>query len=290
MSYFYSLLTLSGAIMQMLFASLYNRRNTAYHNITPLYNVINFAALAVLWGTLYLTAPSFHLGTLFYSIGFGAGFSFACIGMINALHTGPVALTSLILNLSLIGSTIWGFFFWGASVTALAIIGILLVCVALFLCLYNGKQETGKSKINGKWLFFVSVCFFGNLTCTIVQKEQQLAYQGAYGNQLMFVGMLMAFAMSVPLYLRGDRRDSRVLVRRAWFWPVLAGVSNLVMNFFLMRLSNSELSPSLVYPAVAVLPLAAITLISCFAFGEKLRWWQWIGVVLGAFATVLLSL
>ena len=137
---------------------------------------------------------------------------------------------------------------------------------------------------------WVLVCFFGNLFCTIVQKEQQLAYEGAHGNQLMFFGVLIALVVSIPLYLCSDRSDSRVLVKRAWFWPVLAGASNLIMNFFLMRLANSTLSPSIVYPSIAVIPLAVITLISFFAFGEKPKWWQWIGMVIGMLSIVMLSL
>ena len=106
----------------------------------------------------------------------------------------------------------------------------------------------------------------------------------------MFFGVLIALVVSIPLYLCSDRSDSRVLVKRAWFWPVLAGASNLIMNFFLMRLANSTLSPSIVYPSIAVIPLAVITLISFFAFGEKPKWWQWIGMVIGMLSIVMLSL
>ena len=288
MPYIYLLLTLSGAIMQTLFATFYNRRNTAYRSVTPLYNVINFTSLAILWGGMWLTNPVFHLGTFFYSIAFGVGFTFACVGLINALNTGPVALTSLILNFSLIATTVYGFFFWGTPVTKLAITGLVLASVALFLCLYSGKEKGNKT--SGKWFVWVLVCFSGNLLCTIVQKEQQLAYGGAHGNELMFFGMIIALLVSIPLYLCSDRSDSRVLLKRAWFWPVLAGVSNLVMNFFLMRLANSSLSANIVYPSIAVIPLAAITLISFFVFGEKSKWWQWIGIGMGIVSILLLSL
>ncbi len=290
MSYFHLIGALAASVLQTLFATLYNRKNTAYREITPLYNVINFGTLAILWGAMFLTAPTFHFGTVFYSLGFSIGFAMACIGLINALNTGPIALTSLILQFSSIGSTIWGFFFWGAKITPLVIIGLVLVCVSLVLCLYNGKGEKGGAKINAKWLVYVSVCFFGNLSCMIVQREHQMRYDGAYGNQLMLVAMLFALILSIVLYVRSDRRDSRVLVKRAWFWPVLAGASNLLLNFFMMKLAISTLSAGLIYPAVAVVPLAITTMISFFAFGEKMRWWQWIGVVIGMGATLLLSL
>ena len=290
----------AASVMQTLFATLYNRKNTAYHEITPLYNVINFATLVAMWSVLYFTdsaflaSPSFDVGTVFYSLGFSVGFAAACIGLVNALNTGPVTLTSLILQFSCIGSTIYGFFFWGAEPTPLVIIGILLVCVSLVLCLYKGKGEKSGAKINGKWLIYVSLCFAGNMICMIVQREQQRRYEGAYGNQLMLVAMICALLLSIVLYLRSDRRDSRVLLRRAWFWPALAGVSNLLLNLFMMKLAvattTGAISTSLIDPTIAVVPLALMTMISFFAFKEKLRWWQWVGIGVGIGASLLLSL
>ena len=289
MSYFHLAGALFASVMQTLFATLYNRKNATYRDITPLYNVINFGALSLLWGCMFLSAPTFHFGTLFYSLGFSVGFAMACIGLVNALNAGPISLTSLILQFSCIGSTIWGFFFWDTKITTLVIIGLVLVCISLVLCLYSGKQKGG-NKISGKWLFYVTMCFVGNLVCMIVQKEHQMRYDGAYGNQLMLVAMLFALILSIVIYLRSDRADSRVLLKRAWFWPVLAGISNLLLNFFMMRLAISSLSPGLIYPSVAVVPLVMTTIISFFAFGEKLKWSQWIGIAVGVVAILTLSI
>ena len=300
MAYLFLIGAVAASVFQTLFATLYNRKNAAYREITPLYNVINFGALVVLWGVLFFTdatflaAPSFDLGTVFYSVGFSIGFAMACIGLINALNTGPITLTSLILQFSCIGSAIWGFFFWDAEPTPLVIVGILLVCVSLVLCLYKGKEEKGGAKINTKWIIYVSICFVGNLICMIVQREQQRRYDGAYGNQLMLVAMIFALILSIVLYLRSNRVDSAVLVKRAWFWPVLAGASNLLLNFFMMKLAVAtkakEISTSLIDPTIAVVPLAITTVISYLAFKEKLRWWQWIGIGVGIGASLLLSL
>lgn len=300
MPYLFLIGAVAASVLQTLFATLYNRKNTAYREITPLYNVINFGTLVLLWGVMFFTdatflaSPSFDLGTVFYSLGFSVGFALACIGLVNALNTGPVTLTSLILQFSCIGSTIYGFFFWDAELTPLVAAGILLVCVSLVLCLYKGKGEKGGAKINAKWLVYVAACFFGNMICMIVQREQQRRYEGAYGNQLMLVAMVGALLLSIVLYLRSNRCDSRVLLRRAWFWPALAGASNLLLNFFMMKLAvettTGAISTSLIDPTIAVVPLAIMTVISFVAFKEKLRWWQWIGIGVGIGASLLLSL
>ena len=74
------------------------------------------------------------------------------------------------------------------------------------------------------------------------------------------------------------------------FLPVLAATLNLITNMCIMLLATSALSPSLIYPAHAVLTLALTTVFSAFVFKERLGWWQWIGIAVGAVATVLLSI
>jgi uncharacterized membrane protein len=57
-----------------------------------------------------------------------------------------------------------------------------------------------------------------------------------------------------------------------------------------MLLATSILSPSLVYPAISVGGLVLVAIFSLFVFKEKLKWWQWVGIVLGTIATALLSI
>ena len=71
------------------------------------------------------------------------------VGRINALKHGPAALTSLLISLSLIVTTVWGFFFWNAEVTPIVIIGLILVIVSMVLCLYS-KGEKSEKHISAK--------------------------------------------------------------------------------------------------------------------------------------------
>ena len=45
-----------------------------------------------------------------------------------------------------------------------------------------------------------------------------------------------------------------------------------------------------VYPVLSIGSLMVTTFFSVFIFKEKMRWWQWIGVVVGATAVGLLSI
>ena len=87
-------------------------------------------------------------------------------------------------------------------------------------------------------------------------------------------------------FLCSDRRDAKVAARSSWYFPVLAGVLNLLV----ILMATSTLSPSLIYPVLAIGSLTVVTVFSLVIFKEKMRWWQWLGVLLGMAATGILSL
>jgi drug/metabolite transporter (DMT)-like permease len=276
-------------VMQTVFASYYNRRNASYKAITPLYNLLQLSTLTVLWGVMFITDLSFNPSVLLYSLVFGIGFTGANFGLVNAIRTGPISLTSLFMQFSLIGTTIWGFFAWDDPITLLVIIGLVLVAISLALCLYKGKEENER-KISKTWLFYVLIAFSGNMTCTVAQKQQQMDFNGAHRGQMMFTAIALSLIIFIVVYLRSDRSDTRVLLKKAGFWPVMSGACNMIANFCVMLLATSPLNPSLIYPSLAVVCLSINMLFSLLAFKEKLKWWQWVGIGVGAVATVLLSI
>jgi drug/metabolite transporter (DMT)-like permease len=64
----------------------------------------------------------------------------------------------------------------------------------------------------------------------------------------------------------------------------------MLLNYFVILLAATSLSPSLIYPVIGVGSLAVVIMFSLFAFKEKLKWWQWLGLGIGAVATLLLSI
>lgn len=164
-----------------IFCSAYNRKNEGKRDPQSLYNLIYMSIVVPLWGIIWLlSGGDFCAQVLPYSLIFGIGYAGAAIGMIGAIKNGPVALTNLIFQLSLIGTTIWGFFFWGDKPDLKVVIGLILVVLSLFFCLYTKKSD-GKSKFSLKWLIYICIAFFGNATATISQKTQQMSFVDANG-------------------------------------------------------------------------------------------------------------
>lgn len=290
MSYLYLIFAVLCLSSVNVLGAFFGRRTADKRDATPLYNFVLLLSVFFVWLMMYLSAPTFDAAVLPYSLLFAVFFSMAHLGTIGALSNGPASLSSLFITLSLIAATVWGFFFWQAPFTAPIAVGLLLVILAIVLCLYKGRGD--QKKISGKWIFYVSLGFIGNAGCTIVQRTQVIAFNGAHSTMMMVFATLIAAFLGFFLYLRSDKRDTKAILRPSWFFPVLAGACNALLNLFIILLGTSLplLSSSLVFPVVSVGGLAVVMLFSLFVFRERLKWWQWLGIAVGAVATVLLSL
>ncbi len=288
MPYVYLIGSLICVASTSIFGAFYNRGTEGKKGGPALYNFLQMLAMFVCWGVIFAVDFSFEPKVLLYSLLFAGFYTLCAVSMIHALKLGSVALTSLLLQLSLIGVTIWGFIFWNVKITPLVVSGLALVVLSLWLCLYPGKRKE-KKPFNVKWLICALLMFVGNAGCSIVQKHQQLAFDGKHGALLMAAATGISALVCLIGYLRSDKTDTRLILKRSWPFPVLAGASGAALNLFVILMASSTLSPSLIYPVIAVGGLMLTTAFSAFVFKEKLRWWQWAGIAVGAAATGLLS-
>ena len=290
MEYFYLIASVFLIATDSIFGSLYNRKNEGRRNPTPLFNLLLISAALVGWSLIYAFDFSFNAASIPYAVIFAVGHATVDIGFILALATGPVSLTSLILQISLIGTTIWGFIFWGEEPTALTWIGLVLVVISIALCLTSPKKDgSDKKPITLKWIIFATMTFVGNVTCSVAQRTHQIVFEGKHGNMLMVFSMLLLFVFFLVSYLLSDRSDSKKTVRDSWYFPIASGTCNLLLNLFVILLAVTNLPPSLIYPAIGVGGIMITSLFSAFFLKEKLYFWQWCGIAVGAVAIVTLS-
>ena len=132
--------------------------------------------------------------------------------------------------------------------------------------------------------------FIANAGCTIFQKNEQIALNGKHGSMFMFFGVMLATIICLVFFLTSKKPNVKEIVKTSWMFPLGAGISNAMSNLFVVLLATTPLSPNLVYPAIAVGGLTITSVVSFFLFKEKLAWWQWIGIAIGAIAVTLLSI
>lgn len=288
MGYFYLVSAVFAMATSSLFGTAYNRRTAERKNAVSLYNLMLVATGLVFWCVLWLCDFSFDPSVLWYSLGFGVCFAAATVGFIFALANGPTSLTGLFMQLSLIATTIWGLIFWNQPLSPLVFVGIGLAIVSLVLCLYQ-KSAKGE-RITFKWLVFCLITFIGNTGCTVIQREQQMAFNNQHGNMMMFFGIICALLVCVALYIKQPTEKPLETAKKSGFWPVLAGFFNATQNLLVILLASTSLDTSLIYPVLAVGYLALTSLGAKFFFKEKLNLQQWIGLAVGAAAVAILSI
>lgn len=287
MAYIYLVLSVFMSASSTLFGNLFNKQCQEKKNTSTLYNFLLLTSVFLCWSMLYVFDLSFDVAVLGYSILFAVFYTTCKFAIINALKHGPMMLTSLFVGLSLILTTIWGFFFWDVSITVSVITGVVLVSIAIYLCLYTDKKD-GK-EFSWKWLVYALLALVSNAGCSIVQRTQQIQFNGKYGNMLMFFATLFSVLVYTVFYLKNRKENMLREVKHLWWIPVVSGMCNVVLNVFVMLMALTDLSPSLIYPIIGVGSLGVTTIASLVIFKEKMCWWQWVGIGIGAIAIALLS-
>ena len=268
--------------------SLYNRNNKEGKAPTTFYNMAFVCCSFLCWTIIFFINGTYDWRIWWYAFIFAVCYTACNYGFIEAIKTGSITFTTLLLQLSFICVPIWGFFFWDTKFTPFVWIGFVLVAASLALCLYKGKEKD--SKYSWKWLLYALLAFIGNAGCSIIQRTQQINYNGQYGSFFMVLSMGISSVIGIIICLQSKGFSNKQILRRKWYFPVLAGVFNALQHVVIIYLVSTPLSPSLIYPSTAVGGLIVTTIFSTIVFKEKMRWWQWIGVVLGAAAIAVLML
>lgn len=288
MPYIYLIGSVFLAASSSVLGGFFNRKTEGKKNAPVLYNFLSMCCTLIFWVVLFCFDGEADIRVVPYALVYALFFGGCTIAVVYALRTGSIVLTTLIKQLALICVSVWGFFFWDAPFTLPVAIGLLLVIIALCLCLYRKKKQNAQA-INFKWIIFVLVVFIGNAGCSIVQKTQQMHFDGQYGNFLMLLTTALVTLVCLVLYLKSDKTELKGVLKKTWYIPIFTGICNALLNLFIIILTTSILSSSLIYPVIAVGGIIVVTLFSTIVFKEKIHWWQWVGVVVGCVAVGILS-
>lgn len=288
MSYLYLLFAIVFSAMLSIMTAAFNKKNHI-PNIANLYNVIYMASALICWMIMYITDFCFEPKVLLYSLGYGICYAVTLIGLFNAIKCGSVSLTSFIKQLSFVGVAIWGFIFWDSPITLTIAIALFLIAIALFLCFKNNKTQTENS-ITFKWLVYILMLFVGNAGCSIVQKYQQMAFDGKYKYMLMFFAVAFAMLFCLLFLIKNGIPHLKSLAKGSFKFPIFAGVSSALVNLFILLLANTNLSPAVIYPCIAVGGMILAILVSVIIYKERLMKIQWVGLSVGVVAIVFLNI
>lgn len=243
-------------------------------------------------------------GVVPYSLAFALAYSVAVIFSTLALATGPLSLTALISQYSLLVPTVYGVIALGEKTSVWFYAGVVLLAASLLLvnlkiekkkkadeCGLENSIQTAepKRKINWKWGLFVLLSFIGNGACSTVQKVQQVVFDGEYKSAFMIVALAVsAVAMIVAAAVSEKKRLGENLKKGA-VWYGVCGVANGLVNLFVLLLAE-KMPSSVMFPIISAGGTVAATVLSVTVYKEKLTALQIVGVVLGVLAIIALNI
>ena len=241
------------------------------------------SAAALLFFVVTSSKFSFDISFIPYSIGFAISYAVSSVFMVLAIAYGSLSLTSLFISYSLMIPTFYGLII-GDTVSTGFIPGMLLLVISLFLT--NKSDE--KAKISLKWIICVFLSFFGNGMCTVVQKMQQIASNGAYKNEFMIVALAIVTVVMLIMSILKERTEIKFFAKVGWHWAIICGALNGMVNLFVMILSG-KMPVSLMFPLISAGGLIVTYIVSRFFYKEKLTKIQFIGFIFGLMAVVFLN-
>ena len=180
--------------------------------------------------------------------------------------------------------TFYGIIFLEEPVGIMLLMGITVLLISLFLI--NMKKED--KLFSPIWFLFMSMAFMGNGGCSVIQKMEQLAFEGAYKNEFMFVAALFSMLLTFVIWLIDGKQKKAELKETAPF-GVLNGIAVGALNLSIMFLTGL-LPNAILFPSISAGGIVLAFLIATFVYKEKLTKLQLLGYGAGLVSVILLNL
>ena len=250
-----------------------------------LFNVLVFVFSMVIFSPYIFnqTLPCIIFGAIFglFTVTFQLSY-------VKALSIGPVSITVMMANLSMIFPVAVSAIVYKEPISVLRGAGILLTIVAFVVCT---DFKTG-SKINSKWLKFVTIVLISDGLCQISQKMLTTGYEMKSPQSFVAISYFFAIVFSMIFYfvfkMRGEKRTV-VVKSRVLLGALMIGV---VLGVFqaLYAYAASTIEGTLLYPSFGGGSIVASALAGFVLFKDRLVLKQKISILISVVAIVLMIL
>lgn len=250
-----------------------------------------FAAFSTLFALVVFLLSSggkleFSLSYVLYSICFAVFYSVTIVCTFLAIANGPLSITGLISKYSLLIPTLYGIIFLDEPQSYMFYIGLCLLVISLLLINYEGKKN--EKKLSLKWGIFIIIAFITNGGCSVLQKVQQLRFNGEGKSEFMIVALIVSFLIMFIVALIFERKDLGKNIKSRPYCFIVCGFANGIVNLFVMLLAAWP--ASVVFPVISAGGVILTALIGIVVYKEKLSVLQIIGLVLGIACVVIFNI
>ncbi len=225
---------------------------------------------------------------------FGLFFAMAVLFSAECYVCGPMSLTSVIVNSSVIIPVLYSCLALKESISLTQISGCVLLLITFTLSAFQNSKGSGKS-FNFKWLVFVLIAFVSNGITAVIQKLYKISAPESDGNMFMsFAYLTAAVILFAAFILKKSNTDTAKEVSKnalplALALVLVSGLGSFIGNGILMKLST-EVPAALLYPFLNGGLCVAVSAFSIIIFREKLDIKKAITILVGLSAVIVLNL
>lgn len=242
---------------------------------------------ALVWIIILLPlcgVPTLNAQTLFYGGVYGLASAMFLFFKMQAMSNGPVAITTLIGNCSLVLSTAAGVLLWREKVAPLQVAGVLLLLVALALCAYQKGTGGGTT---AKWRFYSFGFFVLAGAVGIILKLISNAQPNAL-NCVVFISAVFMAVFHFLAYLFCKAKTGAVLhfTKVDYLLAALCGTVGCTYNRLNAFLAG-RIESIIFYPLFNGATILLSLLFGFLLFREKITKKQAVGFAVGLAALLL---
>lgn len=289
---------------QGIFIKLYGEKRQGaeltYSFVSALFAFLMFTVISL------VSKQTVNPDSLPYSLLFSLCYAGATITYVLAIACGSLAITTTIYSFALIIPTFLGFLIWDEPINEYKIIGIVLFAASILLV--GEKDEKSGQKMSVKWLVLVSISFvFEGLAPVAIKLHENALGQAAalcnntfltvaYG--IAFVGILVAAIIKEGRGKLEKKNKSGDMKKVNFFLDSmllaiipasLGGAFNGLYNI-MNSLVSAKYPVSVYYPVISAGQMIFTCVLAVSVFKEKLSKKQYLAILLGAAAIVLLNI
>lgn len=208
------------------------------------------------------------------------------LAYITALSVGPLSLTGLVNNLAMVVPIAVSAMFYKEPLSALRVAGIILTILALII---NTKVDEN-TKISKKWGVIIALSFIANGLVASTTKVYSYNIGGGESFSFVACSYMTAAALSAIIYLIFNLKKQPKTFKYSPAVFIYTAIVGVLLGSFqsLYTYASSVIDGTLLFPAYNGGATLLVTLSGVIIFKEKLNKRQWLGILTGAVAILLM--
>ncbi len=283
------------AVIKVTLQSAACRKHIRNSQDSLMFNTMFFAAIALFLSlTLKLQLPTAEI--IMWTVIMAISTVLFQVFYSVALTEGPVSITVLIINFAVVIPTVVSAVVFGENIFISQLLGV--ICLLISFPLSMKENNGGEKQASKKWLILTVIALLADSVAMTMQKLFKLteSYKAAPDTSSnIFLVFVYIFSAVLAFIIYLSKKKINPSEKRTFKFGksviMFAMIMGLDLAIFqkVYMIGNMEIPGSLFFPTFSGMQSVVMTMIGVIMFGDRLNKRQWVGVLFGIGAVVLLN-